>query len=541
MSGYSSRKLQGYCMSKTAFIAFLLVGSAMVSAQIPSGAVAANPNVVYYAGGMCSFYDAGGKKLLDVDAAEALWSCSPATAAWVVVTPKSGGYYEFPNYTNTVSKLPHREVMQPFWNGDTIYREAVLLTGPNSVSKLLHQPKKIVAVTNYSGSITYDQDVDYKISGRMISQVSSKPSATYVAKQGLRGNGTPNGLINVAATSWTYVTYVPDRSDWSPLPQLSSAAALPKTRNLLQQRKPLRVQALGMSLTAGLNVSGFAGDPKNFPPTDPYMRGYVDLFCDEIRARYGVDVTLHNSSCGGKTMAWAEKYCEALVNPNRPDLVIIDMGMNDIWGTTTGAAFRASMASTIDKIRAGCPDAEFILIGNMLPDVTAPGAPSDGEKWMYDFLRQLNSLSRPGTAVFDMTTLSDSLYSRKGPSCFTSNSLHPNDYMARWYAQGLAAVVEQSITNVDEQHLLTSQHLQLTINPKPASEYFTVIVDGAPTTDDITASVRSISGELVASVPLHQGANVLSRARLGLAAGWYQITVHSGNASAHTAFVVIEQ
>jgi lysophospholipase L1-like esterase len=375
----------------------------------------------------------------------------------------------------------------------------------------------------------------------MISQVSSKPSATYVAKQGLRGNGTPNGLINVAATSWTYVTYVPDRSDWSPLPQLSSAAALPKTRNLLQQRKPLRVQALGMSLTAGLNVSGFAGDPKNFPPTDPYMRGYVDLFCDEIRARYGVDVTLHNSSCGGKTMAWAEKYCEALVNPNRPDLVIIDMGMNDIWGTTTGAAFRASMASSIDKIRAGCPDAEFILIGNMLPDVTAPGAPSDGEQWMYEFLRQLNSLSRPGTAVFDMTTLSDSLYSRKGPSCFTSNSLHPNDYMARWYAQGLAAVVEQSITNVDEQHLLTSQHLQLTINPKPASEYFIVIVDGAPTTDDITASVRSISGELVASVPLDQGANVLSCAQLGLAAGWYQITVHSGNASAHTAFVVIEQ
>jgi hypothetical protein len=102
-------------------------------------------------------------------------------------------------------------------------------------------------------------------------------------------------------------------------------------------------------------------------------------------------------------------------------------------------------------------------------------------------------------------------------------------------------LLEQSITNVDEEHRLTYQRMQLTINPKPASEYFTVIVDGAPTTDDITASVRSISGELVASVPLHQGANVLSRARLGLAAGWYQITVHSGNASAHTAFVVIEQ
>jgi hypothetical protein len=72
-------------------------------AQPPAGAVAAKPNIIYYAGGKCDFYDANSNLLLSVDAAEAGWSATPAKAAWVVVTPTSGGYYEFPNYSSNAS------------------------------------------------------------------------------------------------------------------------------------------------------------------------------------------------------------------------------------------------------------------------------------------------------------------------------------------------------------------------------------------------------------------------------------------------------
>lgn len=528
-------------MFYTVTLLIFLVASGVMSAQVPSGAVAANPNVVYYAGGRCAFYDAAGTKLLDVDAAEAVWSCSPAKAAWAVVTPKSGGYYEFPNYTGTFPNVDHRQMMKPFWSGDTIYREAVVLSGPNTASVLLYPPKQILSVTNYNGSVAYEQGADYTIAGRAITQRSVRPSATYVAKQGVRGNGTPNGLINIAATSWTYVTYVPDRSDWNPIElwNSSSIAILPRTRMLLQQRKPLTVQALGMSLTAGLNVSGFAGDPKNFPPTDPYMRGYVDMFCEELRMRYGSDVTMFNSSCGGKTIAWAEKYCEALVNPNQPDLVLIDMGMNDIWGTTTGAAFRASMSATIQKIKSGCPNAEFILIGNMLPDVTAPGAPSDGETWMYEFLRQMNALATSGIAVFDMTTMSDTLYARKGPACFTSNSLHPNDYMARWYAQGLSALVDKVVTNVAEEPSETPRDPLLTVYPQPATSDVTISVQGLQTAVPLQATIRSSAGELVSTVPLQHGCTTFSHEQLGLVTGWYLVSVSAGGVTAHQPLVVV--
>ncbi|MBM4151878.1 MAG: hypothetical protein FJ219_09575, partial [Ignavibacteria bacterium] len=50
----------------------------------PPGAVPARPNIMYYAGGACEFYDASNVKLLSVNQAEAVWSVSPAKSAWVV-------------------------------------------------------------------------------------------------------------------------------------------------------------------------------------------------------------------------------------------------------------------------------------------------------------------------------------------------------------------------------------------------------------------------------------------------------------------------
>lgn len=521
-------------------VCLCMIGISHAYAQVPSGAVAANPNVVYYAGGQCTFYDAAGVKLLDVDAAEAVWSCSPAKAAWALVTPKSGGYYEYPNYTNTAPRVSHTEMMHPFWSGDTIYNEAVVLSGPGSSSPLLYRPKQILSVANYNGSVEFKEGIDYQLDGRTVKQLSTAPSKTYVAKQGQRGNGTPNGLINIAATSWTYVTYVPDRNDWNELNNIwqSKAHLLPRTSELLHQGKPLTVQALGMSLTAGLNVSGFAGDPKNFPPTDPYMRGYVDLLCEEVRSVYGSNVTLYNSSCGGKTIAWAEKYCTALVNPNNPDLVIVDMGMNDIWGLTTESAFRASLESTIAKIRAGCPNAEFIVIGNMLPDVAGAGAPADGETWMYRFLNAIKAQEKLGCAVFDMTTMSDMLFNRKSPACFTSNSLHPNDYMARWYAQGMAQLIAPVTTSVGQHEQENSHAPEINVSSTPVSASNGIIRitsnSGVPT----RVSIADALGRIVCRHDSHQNELSILLSGIQLVEGWYMVIAVSPNGSASRSILV---
>ena len=50
------------------------------------------------------------------------------------------------------------------------------------------------------------------------------------------------------------------------------------------------------------------------------------------------------------------------------NLVILDMGMNDIWGTTSNTAFKASMQSCINKIKTANPHTR------MIHEVTRPVA-----------------------------------------------------------------------------------------------------------------------------------------------------------------------
>lgn len=427
----------------------ILLFAAQTKAQPPAGAVAAKPNIIYYAGGSCKFYDIDNNLILSVDATEAGWSATPAKTAWVVVTPGSGGYYEFPNYTSNTPTCNIPQYLQPFWKSDTVFNELILLNGVNSTANLMFSPSKIISVTNYDFSQTFVQNTDYSVTGNVIKQLTANVSSDVSIVAGKKGNGQPNGLMNTKATSWTCVTYVPDRSNWNGSSLLGYKGDLfPKTMAKLKTGQPVTIQAYGMSITAGLNVSGFAGDDKNFTPTSPYMHSYIDLLENALEARFGSDITMINGSCGGKMVAWIDQYCESMVVPNEPDLVILDMGMNDIWGTTSNAQFKASMQSCIHKIKTFNPNTEFILIGNMLPDVHSQGAPSNGDVLMYGFLTQLKSLETTGIAVFDMTTLSDSIYKRKGATHCHSNALHPNDYLARWYAQGLAALFDDGSSSV---------------------------------------------------------------------------------------------
>ncbi|MFN5113252.1 MAG: SGNH/GDSL hydrolase family protein, partial [Ignavibacteria bacterium] len=408
----------------------------------PPGAVPARPNIMYYAGGACEFYDASNVKLLSVNQAEAVWSVSPAKSAWVVVTPANGGYYEFPNYSNSlIPTYDQRQYLLPFWKSDTIIDELVLLDNVGAEATLMYTPKSVLSVKNYDGTISFEINKDYTIQQRTIKQVSAEISKSVSIVPGKTGNGNSNGLINTRHTSWTRVSYIADRTkDHIDIDIQNKKELLPKTFSKLLGGQSLTVQAVGMSITAGLNVSGFIGDDKNFPPTKPYMRGYLELFTEQLREQYGSNVTSINSACGGKTAGWLATYAGALVNRNTPDLVIIDMGMNDIWGITSQAQFKASIESTINTIRKDVPNAEFILIGNMVPDVKGVGAPANGAALMFGFLEMLKSLEGPGIAVLDMTTLSETIFQRKGAKHCIANSLHPNDYLARWYAQGLMAL-----------------------------------------------------------------------------------------------------
>jgi len=99
------------------------------------------------------------------------------------------------------------------------------------------------------------------------------------------------------------------------------------------------------------------------------------------------------------------------------------------------------------RVREGNPGVGFLLLANLKfdPDYVLS---SDSNKVFYEgnlagYARELRKLWGKGVIGLDMTEMSDVIYRRKKAKDCLVNPLHPNDYMARWYAQGMLALLVQ--------------------------------------------------------------------------------------------------
>ncbi|MFI5193153.1 MAG: SGNH/GDSL hydrolase family protein [Chitinophagales bacterium] len=200
------------------------------------------------------------------------------------------------------------------------------------------------------------------------------------------------------------------------------------------------IVAYGMSITQGLDVSGY-------DTVAPFMPPYVELFASALKKDYGYqDIQLYNAALPGARADWAALYADQYINPLKPDLVILDFGMNDFWSYKP-EEFKGFIQTIIDKARAANPDAEFLMLSNMKfdPDYISE---SDKNKTFYvnnmeGYHTVLQQLEATGIINLDMTTLSGMIYSRKKAKDCVANPLHPNDYLARWYAQGMVALFQK--------------------------------------------------------------------------------------------------
>jgi len=355
-----------------------------------------------------------------------------------------------------------RQYMKPFWHSDTIYNETVLLysaAGAVAGGRLLYQPDRILSVRNFALDTTYREGTDYRVNDRTITRLAGSPMP-WVADSLFDGK-KDLAWYNLQSR-WVVVTYTHHDKWEGPVPGYKGDQ-LPRTMGRLRKsdgRKPdgrprqrgangpaergaagpteIRIVAYGMSITRGFNVSGYDG-------VAPYMPSYMDLFVDGLRQRSGrALVRFFNAGLPGSTVAWGAQYVQQYVNPLHPDLVVIDFGMNDFWRMPP-AEFGDSVRSIIRQVRAVRPATEFLLLANMKfdPDYVLD---TDSAKAFYtgnlagyrDVLREMEGA---GIVMFDMTTLSDAIYRRKKAKDCIVNPLHPNDYLARWYAQGMLALL----------------------------------------------------------------------------------------------------
>jgi lysophospholipase L1-like esterase len=328
------------------------------------------------------------------------------------------------------------EYMHPFWNADTIYNETVLMysiNGKAATGKLLFNPGKILSVKSFDLAVYYKENTDYVIKDNTITQSVN-------SKMPFRADTSFDTKNNLAwynlQSQWVVVTYT-HKDKWNgPVPSYKGGS-MPKTIAKLKSKSALKIVAYGMSITRGLDVS-------SYDTVAPYMPTYVDLFAHELKKIYRYDdITMYNAGLPGAIVSWGAMYADQYINPIKPDLVIIDFGMNDFWRYTP-AEFKGYVQMIISKVKAANPNAEFLLLSNMNFD-PAYILDSDKNKPFYTTNMQgynpmLQQLETTGIIDLDMTTLSDFIYQRKKAKDCLVNPLHPNDYLARWYAQSMVAL-----------------------------------------------------------------------------------------------------
>ncbi len=327
--------------------------------------------------------------------------------------------------------------MRPMWNTDTIFNETVLLYSTNTGAangKLLYQPDQILSVKSFDLKKTFIQDKDYRVIQNVIerqpgSSMPFRADTSFDMKKDLAWYNTES--------QWVVVSYTHhDRWD-GPLP-VYKGDLLPKTLAKLRAGKPLKIVAYGMSITRGMDVSGYDTVP-------PYMPPYVELFARALRKSYhNQGVKLYNAGLPGAAVDWGAQYAEKYVSPIKPDLVIVDFGMNDFWRLKP-EQFEQYIKTIIKKVRAANPAAEFLLLSNMKFDPEYV-LESDKNKAFYEgnlegYSRVLKQMEAKGIINLDMYSISEAIHGRKKAKDCIANPLHPNDYMARWYAEAMAQLL----------------------------------------------------------------------------------------------------
>jgi lysophospholipase L1-like esterase len=324
-----------------------------------------------------------------------------------------------------------KELMAPFWLGNRVSREAVLLSSVDDApasGTLMFLPTRIVSVTSYDGAAVYRQGADYAVAGRTMLATHGSPISQ------VRAEALSNVDIawNIVGGKQVLVTYQHNDA-WTGPVQRYVGDQLPRTMAKLRARSPLRIVAYGDSITFGLGSSHMRKIP-------PYQPPWLDLFADQLKSVWrDPDIALFNAAQSGADSKWAARLAQRMVASLDPDLVIVAFGQNDFW-SYSAAAFAANISAVIHTVRAAHPQTEFLLVSTLRFD---PAYSSHAAYWdlvgQYD--DELRAMTGPGVQLVDMTSISGAVFAAKSPRDCLNDPLHPNDYLSRWYAQSMVAAL----------------------------------------------------------------------------------------------------
>lgn len=320
---------------------------------------------------------------------------------------------------------------EPFWRSKAMDREPVLFIQEEgrtlATAKLLFIPSAKFRITHPDQVMQYEEGKDYtwKPGSNIIELTFTSRIPFKTAAQMVPPKGSPNMFATVLHSEGHFfhdlqvqVSYWHTNDVWT-LPDKPQPEQLTRVLAKLRAKQPIKLVALGDSITQGFNASGFK--PSLAPP---YQPSYPQLVANTLQKRFGATVTLVNLGVAGTEPGWGIQMVPK-VTEQKPDLVFLAFGMND------GGGFEPKMLKLRDDVMAGNPDADIVLVAPMTMNPRFAGA--DGFVWKS---KTLGKMVTTNVALADVTTPWLEVLKKKPYADLSGNNVnHPNDFGHRLYAQ----------------------------------------------------------------------------------------------------------
>lgn len=356
------------------------------------------------------------------------------------------------------NKYDVQKYTSPVWKGNVVYNEAVYPVKEkdgSAVYTLMYTPEKIQSVYDSTFSKLYQEGTDYVVEGNKLKILpgGSIPTMEYTY---IHPTSNPNHYswdkyyTRTAANDgkWEYwgqspeffagylnVTYT--HSDvWKGWTPENKAEALPITSRKIQNNEKMNVVFFGDSITGGANSSSY----RNVYPFAEYWNEQIIRKLNETCGC--TNISAYYSSEGGSSASGMVSELGENVIQYAPDLVFIAFGMNDCMNESQDSngseervkkEYKNAIDQMISQVRKQYPDCEFVLVSSFYGNIYCHY--SSYYDACRDALLELEN-AYSGVVCADVTSMQASLMDFKDYLDFSGDNMcHPNDFMARLYAQ----------------------------------------------------------------------------------------------------------
>ena len=376
-------------------------------------------------------------------------------------------YSKYPLYNENIDSIEYsfgdEEISNPFYKGNVVYNESVLLTKDETTGEisgnLMFKPLKILAVKDYTlKTKDYIQDVDFTLDGNKIIKKEDS-NIPYRTRAELVGESIPEGyrlvnqitniptdLQNLGGAIYTespfyygsqiWVSYVYDVKEIDPnldkYPTFNDTKIY-RTIEKLKNKEEVKIVGLGDSVLEGCSSS------KKFNH-EPYMDTFIEMVRDNLSSLYETTVNLKNLSVGGMKADWGCQVEQInKIVAEQPDLLFLHFGINDLGSQRAAIAYADDMESIILDIQTQLPNCDIILLSPFAPNSVL----YDYDK-MQEYVDYLKGFEETYDHVqlIDVFKLSLEMTKNKKYLDMSGNGInHVNDFASRVYLQAILSTM----------------------------------------------------------------------------------------------------